>query len=47
MIAICDTQSEDTKVQCVLWCKLNKVMLKNGVINPNFKHFMATNVQAN
>jgi hypothetical protein len=40
MIAICDMQFEDTKVKCVMWQNLNKVMAKNGVPNLNFKGFM-------
>jgi hypothetical protein len=43
MIAICDMQFEDTKAQCVMWWKLNKVMAKNGVANLNFKGFMVDN----
>jgi hypothetical protein len=46
-IAICDMQYEDIDVQCVMWCKLNKMMVKNGVINPKFKEFMANITQAN
>ncbi len=30
-----------------MWRKLNKVMEKNGIHNPNFKGFMADNAQAN
>jgi hypothetical protein len=45
-IAICDMQS-NTDIQCVMWQKLNKVMAMNGVPNPNFKGFMADNVQTN
>jgi hypothetical protein len=30
-----------------MWQKLNKVMVKNVVPNPNSKRFMANNVQAN
>jgi hypothetical protein len=40
-IALCDMQSEDTKVQCMMWRKLNKFMRENGVEKPNFKGFMA------
>ena len=40
-IAICDMQSEDTKVQCIMWRKLNDLMAKNGIENTNFKRFMA------
>lgn len=34
-IVICDMQFEDTKVQCIMWWKLNKVMVRNCV--PNLK----------
>ncbi len=34
-IVICDMQFEDTKVQCIKWWKLNKVMVRNCV--PNLK----------
>jgi hypothetical protein len=47
IIAIFYMQSKDTNTQCVLWWKLKKVMVKKGVINPNFKSFMADIVQAN
>ncbi len=47
IITICDMQFKDTKSQCVLWQNLNKVMVNNGVLNPNFKGFMADNTQAN
>jgi hypothetical protein len=40
-------QSESTKVECVMWTKLNHVMLKFGFTNPNFKGFMANNAHAN
>ncbi len=46
-IAICDMQYEDIDIQCVPWCKLNKMMVKNGVLNPNFKDSMANIAQAN
>ncbi len=46
-IVICDMQFEDMVTQCVMWQKLNKAMVKNGVHNPNFKGFMADIVQAN
>jgi hypothetical protein len=36
-IAMYDMQSEDTKAQCIIWKKLNKLMRKNGVEKPNFK----------
>jgi hypothetical protein len=46
-IAVCDMQSEDTKVQCIMWRELNDLMAKNGVENTNFKGFMADSAQAN
>jgi hypothetical protein len=46
-IAICDMQLEDTEAQCILWKKLNAIVLKKGVRNPNFKGFMADITQAN
>ncbi len=42
-IAICDMQSEDNETQCILWRKLNATIMKEGVVNPNFKGFMADN----
>jgi hypothetical protein len=47
IIANFDMQFKDTDIQCVLWWKLKKVMVKKGVFNPNFKSFMADIVQAN
>jgi hypothetical protein len=46
-IVVCVIQSKDTVVQCIMWRKLNKVMKKNGMEKPNFKGFIADNVQAN
>jgi hypothetical protein len=46
-IAICDMQSKDLEAQWVMWWNLNKVMVNNGVPNPNFKRFMVNSVQAN
>jgi hypothetical protein len=46
-IASCDMQSEDFDAQIVFWKNLNVVMERNGVVKPNFKDFMADNVQAN
>jgi hypothetical protein len=46
-IAICNMQSEFVQAQCVMWTKLNCVMFKFGLINPNFKRFMADSAQAN
>jgi hypothetical protein len=46
-IVVCDMQSEDTKVQCIMWRELNDLMVKNGVENTNFKGFMADSAHAN
>jgi hypothetical protein len=46
-IAICDMQSEDIKVQYIMWRELNNLMAKNGVENTNFKGFMVDSAQAN
>jgi hypothetical protein len=46
-IAICDMQSESIEVHCVMWTKLNQVMFRFGLRNPNFKGFMADNAHAN
>jgi hypothetical protein len=46
-IAVCDMQSEDTKVQCIMWKKLKDLMGNNGVKNPNFQSFIVDNAQAN
>jgi hypothetical protein len=43
-IAVCDMQSEDTKVQYIMWKELNDLMAKNGVENTSF---MADSAQAN
>jgi hypothetical protein len=46
-ITIYDMKYESTKVQCVMWTKLNQVMLRFGLANPNFKGFMVDNAHAN
>jgi hypothetical protein len=46
-IAVCDMQSKDTKVQCIMWRDFNEPMQKNGMEKPNFKGFMADSAQAN
>jgi hypothetical protein len=46
-IAICNMQSESIEAQCVMWTKLNHMMLRFGFANPNFKGFMADSVEAN
>jgi hypothetical protein len=38
-IAVCEMQSEDTKVQCIMWREHNKLMRENSVERPNFKGF--------
>ncbi len=42
-IVMCDMQSKDIEVQSEMWWKLNKVIAKKGVPNPNF---MANGAQA-
>lgn len=46
-IAICDMQSETKDAQSYLWRMLNEVMARHGVVNVNFKGFMADSAQAN
>jgi hypothetical protein len=36
-IVICDLQYEDTKIQQIMWTKLNEMLLKHGFPNSNFK----------
>jgi len=36
IIVMCDMQSKNIEVQSVMWRKLNKVIAKEGVPNPNF-----------
>jgi hypothetical protein len=33
--------------ECIFWQKLNVIVLKKGVTNPDFKRFMAASAQAN
>ena len=40
-IAICDMQSKNTKVQCIIERELNNLMAMNSIENTNFKGFMA------
>jgi len=47
IITICDMQLKDMNTRCAMLQKLNKVMVKNGVLHPNFKGFMANGVQTN
>ncbi len=47
MITICDMQFEDTKVQCIMWKKLNAIVERKGLGMLVFKGFMAHGVQAN
>jgi hypothetical protein len=46
-IGFYDMQSKDTKVQCILWRKLNALVEKKRLSMPIFKGFMAYNAQAN
>ncbi len=43
-IVVYDMQSEDTKAQCLLWRKLNKIVEKIGTSMHVFKGFMVDNV---
>jgi hypothetical protein len=47
VIAVCDMQFKDTKVQWLMWTKLNETMLKHKFPKLNFKGFMANSAQAN
>ncbi len=47
IIAICDMQYENIKVQQIMWKMPNETMLKNRFPKPKFKGFMADNTQAN
>ncbi len=40
-------QSRNTKVQCMLWKKLNAIVEKKGIGTPMFKGFMSDSVQTN
>jgi hypothetical protein len=46
-IASYDMQSEDSEAQIVFWKNMNVVMERNGVVEPNFKGFIADIAQAN
>jgi hypothetical protein len=46
-IVVYDMQSKDTKVQWLMWTKLNETMLKHGFPKLNFKGFMDDSAQAN
>jgi len=41
-IAIYDMKLEDTETQCIVWTKMNAIILKKGVANPNFKGMKQT-----
>jgi hypothetical protein len=48
IITICNMQSENIDAQCVMWRKLNKVMMaKHRVFSPYFKGFMVNSAQVN
>jgi len=47
IIANSDMQFEDTKVQQIMWTKLNETMLKHGFLKSNFKGFMINSAHAN
>ncbi len=42
-IVVCDMHSKDTKVQGLMWIKLNETILKHGFPKPNLKGFMVNN----
>jgi hypothetical protein len=44
-IVVCDMQSEDMKVQCILWKNLNTIVEKKRLGMPVFKGFMVNGVQ--
>jgi len=46
-IVVCDMQSKNKEVQCILWKKLNMVVEKKRWGMPIFKGFMVDGVQAN
>jgi hypothetical protein len=46
-IAVCDMQSEDVEAQLVFWRNLNVVTARHGILEPQFKGFMADSAQAN
>jgi hypothetical protein len=46
-IAIYNMQSKSTKAQCVMWTKLNHMMLRFGLINHNFNGLVGDSAQAN
>ena len=46
-IAYCNFQSEDKDAQVIFWKNLNHVMARDGVLNLQFKGFMADSTQAN
>jgi hypothetical protein len=46
-IANYNMQSKHTKVQLIMWKKLNNTMFKHEFPKPNFKGFMVDNTQAN
>jgi hypothetical protein len=43
-IMVCDMQSKDTEVQCIVWRKLNTVVEKKRLGMPLFKGFMADGI---
>ncbi len=46
-IAIYNMQFEHTKVQSIMWKKLNNTMFKHKFPKPNFNGFMMDNMQTN
>ncbi len=46
-IAICDMQSENMEIQCILWRKLNIIIEKKRLGMLVFKGFMVDGAQTN
>ena len=46
-IACCDMHPKDAHAQMTLWENLDAMMHENGVLNVNFKGFMADSAQTN
>jgi hypothetical protein len=46
-IYFCNIHSKSTEAQCVLWRKINTLMLKHDLSTTNFKGFMANGAHVN
>ncbi len=47
IVAVCDTEEEDTKTQVLFWNSLNEVMVQEGYPTTDFAGFMADEAGAN